>query len=37
MSAPLARVRFPQARGYALMSVSAGVMIAEDDDPPWRR
>ena len=32
MSAPLRRVRFPQARGYVLRGVSAGVVIAEDDD-----
>ena len=32
MSAPLRRVRFPQARGYVLRGVSAGVMIAKDDD-----
>ena len=32
MSAPLRRIRFPQARGYVLMGVSAGVVIAEDDD-----
>ena len=32
MSAPLRRVRFPQARGYVRMGVSTGVVIAEDDD-----
>ena len=32
MSPPLRRVRFPQARGYVLRGVSAGVVIAEDDD-----
>jgi hypothetical protein len=31
VSTPLRRVRFPQARGYVLMGVSAGVVIAEDD------
>jgi hypothetical protein len=32
MSAPLARVRFPQARGYVPTGVSTGVVIAEGDD-----